>query len=149
LPIFTIEAQYPQLRFARARLWRQRNVTLLHGDSRAALRSLFNGPLRSLAGRPLFFYLDAHWNDDLPLAEELDIVFAHCPAAVVMIDDFRVPGDADYGYDDYGPGRALDQSISLPLLRLTSLPYSTPRLLQPRRLALRRGCVVLAKDFLG
>ena len=91
LPVFTIEADPHRYGFARARLWRRRNVTLLHDDSRAALRTLFDGPLRGFANHILFFYLDAHWNDDLPLVEELDIVFVRCPKAVVMVDDFRVP----------------------------------------------------------
>src|SRR5216683_8159337 len=34
---------------------------------------------------------------DLPLAEEIDIVFSRCPLAVVMVDDFQVPSDAGYG----------------------------------------------------
>jgi hypothetical protein len=91
LPIFTIEAHPRRYGFARARLWRRRNVTLLQDDSWAALLTLFDGPLRGFGNRTLFFYLDAHWNDDLPLAEEIEIIFARCPAAVVMVDDFRVP----------------------------------------------------------
>src|SRR5438128_509886 len=37
LPLFSIEAHPRRYGFARARLWRRRNVTLLHDDSRAAL----------------------------------------------------------------------------------------------------------------
>jgi predicted O-methyltransferase YrrM len=147
LPIFTIEAQPRYYGFARARLRRQRNVTLLRGDSRAALRSLVNGPLRSFAGRTLFFYLDAHWNDDLPLAEELDIIFTCCPAAIVMVDDFRVPGDADYGYDDFGSEKALtDAYISRAVVKLGLFTHypSTPGRHEGGR---RRGCVVLSNAF--
>ena len=96
----TVEAHPRSFGFARACLRRQRNVTLLDDDSLAALRTLFNGPLRSLAGRTLYFYLDAHRNDDLPLAEELDFIFSACPNAVVMIDDFQVPDDPGCGYED-------------------------------------------------
>jgi predicted O-methyltransferase YrrM len=147
LPIFTVEAHQRSYGFARARLRRQRNVTLLHGDSRAALRTLFDGPLRAFVGRTLFFYLDAHGNDDLPLAEELDIVFTRCPEAVVMVDDFRVPGDADYGYDDYGSEKALtDTYISSAVVKLglcTHYP-STPGRFEGGQ---RRGCVVLSNAF--
>jgi hypothetical protein len=109
LPVFTIELYPRHYGFARARFWRKRNIKLLHEDSRTGLRRLFDGPLQALSGRTLFFYLDAHGHvyDDLPLAEELDIVFSRCPLAVVMIDDFEVPSDAGYAYDDYGPGKAL------------------------------------------
>jgi hypothetical protein len=148
LPVFTVEAHPRSYGFAWARLRRQRNVTLLHADSRAALRSLFDGPLRGFADRTLFFYLDAHWNDDLPLAEEIDIIFTHCPAAVVMVDDFRVPWDADYSYDDYGPEKALtDTYISSAVVTLGLCAHypSTPARIESGH---RRGCVVLSNVFL-
>jgi len=119
--------------------------------------------LQALAGHTLFFYLDAHghvFDDDLPLAEELDIVFRRCPLAVVMIDDFAVPNDAGYGYDDYGPGRALVFDYIRPAIAVHQLqaffpstpsvvdypstPMAAAGLVVPGRL--RRGCVVLAKE---
>jgi predicted O-methyltransferase YrrM len=145
LPVFTIEAHPRRYGFSRARFLRRRNVTLLHDDSRAGLRTLFDGPLRDLADRTVFFYLDAHWNDDLPLADELDIIFVRCPTAVVMVDDFRVPGDADYGYDDYGSDKALTETYISALVtsrQLVSCYPSTPASAETGR---RRGCVVLSK----
>jgi hypothetical protein len=56
----------------------------------------------------LFFYFDAYSNEDLPLAEEIDIIFGRSPHAVVMIDDFEVTDDPGFAYDDYGPGKALN-----------------------------------------
>ena len=163
LPIFTIEL-YPQhYGFARARFWRKGNIKLLHDDSRTGLRRLFDGPLQALAGHTLFFYLDAHghvFGDDPPLPEELDTVFRWCPSAIVMIDDFEVPNDAGYGYDDYGPGRALvfdyiRAAIAAHQLRAffpstpsvadyPSTPMAAAGLAVPGRL--RRGCVVLVKE---
>ena len=160
LPVFSIESHARTCGFARARLWRARNVKLLHADSRAGLHRLFDGPLRPISGLTVFFYLDAHWNDDLPLAEEIDIIFSRCPRAIVMIDDFEVPGDAGYGFDDYGPGKALVSSYIRPAIsahQLQAFYPSTPSaadypstpmaavgLAAPGRL--RRGCVVLAKQ---
>jgi hypothetical protein len=159
LPVFTIELHPRNYGFARARLWRRRNVKLIHGDSRTGLRGLFAGALHSLSSFAVFFYLDAHWNDDLPLAEELDIVFSRCPSAVVMIDDFEVPSDAGYGYDDYGPGKALVLGYIKPVISshqlqvyypstpsvadYPSTPMAAAGLAVPGKL--RRGCVVLAK----
>jgi hypothetical protein len=116
--------------------------------------------VRPLCGLTVFFYLDAHWNDDLPLADEVDIVFQRCPKAIVMIDDFEVPSDAGYGYDDYGPGKALISGYIRPVIlahQLRAFYPSTPSaadypstpmaaagLAVPGRL--RRGCVVLAKE---
>jgi hypothetical protein len=144
LPVFSIEAHPRRYGFSRARLWRRRNITLLHGDSRAVLRALFDGALCDFTDRTLFFYLDAHWNDDLPLEEELDIIFVRCPPAVVMVDDFRVTGDADYGYDDYGLGKALTDgyiSASVAKFGLVAHYPSTPGCSEGGR---RRGCVVLS-----
>jgi hypothetical protein len=161
LPVFTIEL-YPRFYgFARARFWRKRNIKLFYGDSRTALRRLLDGALHSVSSHTLFFYLDAHGNvyDDLPLAEEIDIIFSRCPSAVVMIDDFEVPRDAGYGYDDYGPGRALVSAYIRPAISMHELqvfypstpsaadypstPMAAAGLAVPGRL--RRGCVVLVK----
>src|SRR5262249_5741046 len=93
LPIFSVESNPRFYGFAKARFRRRHNVHVLRGDSRAALRMLFDGPLRWARNHSLFVYLDAHGNDDLPLADELEIVFGACPNAIVMIDDFKVPFD--------------------------------------------------------
>jgi hypothetical protein len=160
LPVFTIEAHPRNYGFARARFWRRRHVKLLYGDSRAGLRRLFDGALHPLSGLTVFFYLDAHWNDDLPLAEEIDIIFSRCPSAVVMIDDFEVPFDPGYGYDDYGPGKALVSDYIRPAIsahQLQAFYPSTPSVADypstPMAAAglaaadrLRRGCIVLVKQ---
>lgn len=65
----------------------------------------------------LFAYLDAHWGEDLPLAEKLEIVFSWDSDAIVMIDDFQVPDDPGYAYDDYGPGKALTPDLVDPACR--------------------------------
>jgi hypothetical protein len=158
LPVFTIESHPRNYGFARARFWWRRNVRVLYGDSRARLDRLFEETLHPRSGLTVFFYLDAHWNDDLPLADELDIIFRRCPNAVVMVDDFEVPSDAGYGFDDYGPGKALVLSYIRPAIsahQLQAFYPSTPSVadypstpMAAEALAagsLRRGCVVLAK----
>src|SRR5262245_57492187 len=102
--VYTIEADAWNYGYCRARFSLNRHVNLLWGDSRASLHRLAqSGYLAS----PPFFYLDAHWTDDLPLAEELEIIFTNWPDAAVMIDDFKVEGDARYEFDDYGDGQRL------------------------------------------
>ena len=146
LPVYTIEANSYNFGFARARFRQKSNVTLLRGDSREILRGLLDGGLRALCSSPIFFYLDAHWNEDLPLAEELEIVFRRCPAAVVMIDDFQVPFDPGYGYDDYGPRKALVFCYILPIVCNHRLGSFYPSTLSADEGGTRRGCIVLAKD---
>jgi hypothetical protein len=63
--------------------------------------------------KPVFFYLDAHWEDHLPLREELAIIATHHPNAIVMIDDFKIDDDSGYGYDSYEN----NQEVSLTFLR--------------------------------
>jgi hypothetical protein len=145
LPTFSIEANRRFYGFARARLWRRKNVRLFQGDSRAVLRKLFANPKLRLSDRVLFFYLDAHWNDDLPLLQELNIIFARCSAAIVMVDDFKVPFDAGYGYDNYGPEEVLCLDYIAPIISrhgLRAFYPSTPSVCEK---GMRRGCVVLAK----
>lgn len=144
-PVFTVEGNPRNYGFAKARLRNHPNVTLLRGDSRAALRELFEVPLAPLIGETLFFYLDAHWKADLPLAQELEIIFSRCPRAVVMVDDFQVPSDPGYGFDDYGPGRALTPEYILPALAAHSLVALYPSTPAARESGARRGCVVIAR----
>ena len=38
----------------------------------------------------------------------MKIILAECADPVIMIDDFRVPFDPGYEWDDYGPGNRVD-----------------------------------------
>jgi hypothetical protein len=145
LPIYAVEAHPRFYGFVRARFWRTKNVKAFHGDSRTALRRLFDGELKPLAKGTLFFYLDAHWHDDLPLAEEIDIIYKASPLAVLMIDDFQVPFDAGYGYDDYGPGKALTPDYIRPMELTHQLSAFYPSTPSANDGPSKRGCVVLAK----
>ena len=80
------------------------NVTLYLMDSRAFLRELA-GDCRFEAKRP-FFYLDAHWYDDLPLADEIRIIQERWAEHIIMVDDFQVPA-AGYNFDRYANGLEL------------------------------------------
>lgn len=143
VPIHSFEATARHYGFARARLWRARGVHLHHGDSRAGIAALASS--RALPPGPVFFYLDAHWKGDLPLGEEVDLAFAHWPQAVAMIDDFAVPDDPGYGFDDYGPGKTL----TLAYLGTRAAPPTTiwfPACASSAETGAQRGSVVLARD---
>lgn len=75
------------------------NVSCLVGSSDDVFAS---GALPIGPGDRVVFYLDAHWNEHLPLRAELAWIRANVPNAVVVIDDFKVEGDPGYGFDDYG-----------------------------------------------
>jgi hypothetical protein len=146
-PVFTVEGEPHAYGFSKARLRKLHNVTLTYDDSRKALRRWFEGPLRKLADATLFVYLDAHWNFDLPLAAELDIIFQYCKAPVVMIDDFEVPGQPGYGYDDFGNGQTLNFDYIAPAVSAHRLSVFFPTTPADDETGRRRGCVVLARDF--
>ena len=54
------------------------------------LRALIGGPIDRTV--PTLFYLDAHWLEHLPLREEVELITANFPRAVIVIDDFEVRG---------------------------------------------------------
>lgn len=123
----------------RAALCAVRSVRFERGDSRTALARWMR--VGAIGARPMV-YLDAHWYADHPLRDELSIVLAR-GSAVVVIDDFRVPGDDGYGYDQ-------DSTFTLDLNAIEDfLPAERTSILFPSvpsdmETGLRRGtCVVL------
>ena len=139
-PIWSCEVEEIYLLQARRRLAGVKNVILERSDSRSFLRRIV-----SLLGsdRPSFFYLDAHWKEDLPLREEIGIIFAAQPRAVVMIDDFRIPEDPGYAWDDYGPGVRVDATALAGALPDGASLY-VPALPSPEETGAKRGCCVIA-----
>jgi hypothetical protein len=69
-----------------------------------------------------------------------------------MIDDFAVPGDPQYGFDDYGPGKVLRMEYLLQFAN-AGLSYFFPSLPADRETGKQRGCVVVCRaptdDLLG
>jgi hypothetical protein len=141
-PVYTSEIRTRVFELARRRLRAIPNIHIYNSDSRKLLSTI-----NPSSECPSFFYLDAHWLGDLPLAEETELIARKFPSFVIMIDDFQVPGDPGYGYDDYGPGKSLS---------LRDFPFdSDPRFVPyfPARRSteesgVRRGCIVLASPDL-
>ena len=79
------------------------------------------------------------------MREEVSIIGGAWAESVVVIDDFQVPDDPDYGFDDYGEGRRL-------CLEHLRFPEPSPgKVFWPAassgiETGRRRGCVVLATD---
>jgi predicted O-methyltransferase YrrM len=141
--VYTCELLVNFYRFSAQRLRALPNVTVVNLDSRTFLKRYV--PLFSRPDVPSLFYLDAHWDaEDLPLLQELQIVFAAAPRAVVMIDDFQVWDDNGYAFDDYGPTRTISLRYLAPLEPLR------PRYFFPitaaQETGVRRGSVVVTLD---
>lgn len=143
LPFVTIESQRRLAEFTRRRLRPYKNARLVVGDSAEVLRSL--ATCSKYCEYTTLFYLDAHWEDHLPLADELRIITKNFPQFIALIDDFAVPWDAGYTYDDYGPGKALtvdylrSQSIDIAHIFFPSVPASAES-------GAKRGCAILTNS---
>jgi predicted O-methyltransferase YrrM len=141
VPVFSCELHPRYFYYSLLRLAGIANVRLERADSRRFLHKLLANS--SLPSGPALFYLDAHWGQDFPLWEEVDLILSRHPAAVIMVDDFRVPFDSGFSYDDYGKGKCLSVSD------LRKSVASRPSLFFPNDASAhetgeRRGCVVLA-----
>jgi hypothetical protein len=146
LPVFTVEGHPKCYGFVRARFLRSPNVSPSLGDSRFHLRRILAGLGTEACKKPLFFYLDAHWKDDLPLAEELGIILERCAQPVIMIDDFEVAGDAGYGYDKYGKGKKLEREYIEPFIVRDGLSLFYPAVPSSEETGKKRGCAILVRQ---
>jgi hypothetical protein len=113
LPIFSCELSKKTYGHASALLHPfGERVRITLGDSRSFLRQFLN----SSRFRCPFFYLDAHWNADIPLLQELELILSRSENFIVVIDDFRVPADSGFKYDMYGT-ISFDLPYIAPVLR--------------------------------
>jgi hypothetical protein len=136
--VYSCEYSPVNFEFAKWRLRGAQNIFLFNLDSRKFIRDL------SIArGTKTFFYLDAHWGADLPLREELELIFRNFEDFAVMIDDFEVPNDPGYEVDDYGPGKRLSLR-DFPLHQDRRIACYFPARAASQESGLRRGAIVLS-----
>jgi hypothetical protein len=141
LPVHSAENADRFYRYAAVKCRGLPGVRLYHADSRKMLHILSERP-----GNPaLLFYLDAHWQEDVPRYQELEIIQARWSRAVVMIDDFRVPGDPGYQFTSYH-GTPLDVNY---LPELPGWKAFYPKSDSADETGAKRGCVVLASPELA
>ena len=143
LPVVTSEIDLQLAKLSKSRLRLFPNVEVRGADSISALKRLASEPIDH--GLPTLFYLDAHWYDHLPLREEVELALKHFAKAVLIIDDFAVPDDPGYGFDDYGPGKALTLDY---LARASTPPLMIyfPALASSHETGAKRGSVVVTAN---
>lgn len=137
-PVYSCEYSARYFEFAKRRLRAAPDVFFFKLDSRKFLREL-----KIPRQERTFFYLDAHWGQDLPLREELDLIMRNFDNFVIMIDDFEVPNDVDYGFDDYGPGSRLSLR-DFALHQDNRIVCYLPARAASQESGLRRGAIVVA-----
>ena len=142
LPVYSVESVRRNFGFATQRLHKFKNVNLICDDCRSFLKRLSHQP--GLKGKTVLFYLDAHWNQDLPLAQELVLILAHWDRAIIAVDDFQVEDDAGYGFDDYGDGNALTLDY-LQRHKISGFEVFYPAIHSDSESGAKRGLVVLVR----
>ncbi len=98
LDIYTSEINPDFYKKAKKNLKNYKKIHIYNQTSPEFIKGLINE--KKLGDRP-FFYLDAHWLDDWPLEQELQIISKNIKSAVISIDDFKVEGDSRFIYDSY------------------------------------------------
>jgi hypothetical protein len=141
LPVFSCEID--PMRFDLSRKLLQpyfKNIQLYNSNSVNFLKDF-----HSDSKRVYFFYLDAHWYNFLPLRQEIQIINDRWEQFVIMIDDFKVEGDAGYGYDDYGSVGTLTLDHIQELVRRLQLSVYFPVFTSQEETGFKRGYIILAK----
>lgn len=146
LPVYSMEALAYNYGFARVKLRRFKNVKVMHFDSREGLYRVLKGPLAHQLAASIFFYLDAHWNEDCPLVEELEIIFSVTKQPYVMIDDFEVPDDIGYSFDDFGGSSVLNRQYVSEHVTRYKLAVLYPKVPSCDETGARRGCIILCRN---
>jgi hypothetical protein len=98
-PIFTSEINPINFKKSSHNLKDFKNIKVYKGTSPKFLEYLIKE--KKLGEIPLFF-LDAHWLDNWPLEDEMEIITNKIKKAVILIDDFKIPNDDRFAYDKYG-----------------------------------------------
>ena len=143
VPIVTVEYDARIFGYVSTRFLLNSQIKTFNNDSRPFLKSIALDS--TVAKEDVFFYLDAHWDDDLPLAEELQIISSYWNNWVVMIDDFQVP-NGTYDYDDYGDGKALTLEYVEKALPKKDYSAYFPAVDASEETGFKRGCVVLCNS---
>lgn len=97
-PVFTAELNPTHYLISKANLAWARGVTQYKASSPDFLNQVCQ---KRIIGNNPMFYLDAHWNEFMPLPDELGIIADNCDTAIILIDDFMVPWDDGFLYDEY------------------------------------------------
>jgi hypothetical protein len=154
LPVFTTEIVEPTYARSKRFLDRYPNITAILGSSDEVVKKLLDE--KKFGPRPMF-YLDAHWQSYWPLRKELEAIGRSGLPAIIVIDDFEVPGRSQFGYDvDGGGDVTAGQKCNLDYIAPALAPARSYRAAFPRYApgdafasgaGLLRGHIVLFQDM--
>ncbi len=99
---YSIEMNRKYLEIAKNRLGKEiesGSLDLILGSSNIEMRNVLM-QLDPNEHRVLA-YLDAHWLDYVPLKNEIQSLLEWGGSFIAIVDDFMIPSDTGYGYDQY------------------------------------------------
>lgn len=111
LPVQTIELSKEYYDIANNNIGGISNIEILSGSSPEVLSKILSDKEEGV-----LLFLDAHWNEYLPLRDELKVCIDKQIKPVIVIHDFYVP-DGNFGFDSYN-GQKLDYQYIEDLLPL-------------------------------
>ncbi len=115
--VHTIEISAPAYQTAKETLKPYENIHCHLGSSEKVLSEI----LPSVKGKPVLFYLDAHWEEHWPLRQELEeISKTHRDNCIIVVDDIKVPGKKRIPYDKYGENECSHEYIKTELDKVFS-----------------------------
>ena len=143
LPIYSIEINQRYFGYSKMRVKKFNNIKLFNDNSVNFLRNISKTDLFPKSN--IFFYLDSHGSgDNLPLQEEVELIFENFIRPIVMIDDFEVPG-TNYGFDN-----RLGHKLNLNFLNSSISKYNLdvffPSINSEEETGSKRGMVLLCND---
>jgi hypothetical protein len=103
--VFSIEKSKILFSLAKKKLGDFTNIHLILNDSKNIKKILNQYEIDKKS--KVFFYLDAHSENDYPILEELEFITSSYQKNLIIIDDFQVPSDDGYGFDSFN-GRKLN-----------------------------------------
>lgn len=106
--VISIEKSKPLFYLAKRKLGNFTNIHLIHNDSKNIKNILKQNEIDRES--QVFFYLDAHSENDYPLLDELEFITSNYKKSLILIDDFQVPNDDGYGFDSFN-GRKLNLKL--------------------------------------
>lgn len=115
LPTYSSEGVQKTYETALRYLKKFPNIRLANASSDQWIEGLLK--TGELGQMPLF-YLDAHWQSYWPLRTELTHISQSGLKAVIVIDDFEVPGHPEFGFDiDGGAEQTAGEKCNLDYIR--------------------------------
>lgn len=97
--VYTFESNEANFDIAKSTLSGCDNVCMSNIDSVDGLQTLDEHGLLN-SKEKVFFFLDAHWQENNPLLDELKVISEMNIIPFISIHDFKVP-DSDLGFDSY------------------------------------------------